>query len=96
MQRSIAKLTCQVETSPKPISLADLNGERISMNTGNEMLDKFQPYCFGLAFSCIFSYCTAMPDPQVFMRRPRHRRTDEAPRVEISDWVRIMARRCEA
>ena len=37
-----------------------------------------------------------MPDPPAFMRRPRHRRTDDAPRVEISDWVRIMARRCEA
>ena len=37
-----------------------------------------------------------MPDPPAFMRRPRHRRSDDAPRVEISDWVRIMARRCEA
>ena len=34
-----------------------------------------------------------MPDPPAFMRRPRHRRTDDAPRVEISDWVRNMARR---
>ena len=60
------------------------------------MLDQFQPYDFGFAFSFIFSYCTAMPDPPAFMRRPRHRRKDDAPRVEISDWVRIMARRCEA
>ena len=37
-----------------------------------------------------------MPDPPAFMRRPRHRRDGDAPRVEISDWVRIMARRCEA
>ena len=60
------------------------------------MLDQYQLYDFGVAFSFIFSYCTAMPDPPAFMRRPRHRRTDDAPRVEISDWVRIMARRCEA
>jgi hypothetical protein len=37
-----------------------------------------------------------MPDPPAFMRRSRHRRDTDAPRVEISDWVRIMARRCEA
>ena len=66
------------------------------MKTGNEMLDQSQPYLFGVAFSFIFSYCTAMPDPPAFMRRPRHRRTDDAPRVEISAWIRIMARRCEA
>ena len=65
------------------------------MNTGNEMLDQFQPYDFGVACSFIFSYCTAMPDPPAFMRRPRHRRTDDAPRVEISDWVIIMAPRCK-
>ena len=37
-----------------------------------------------------------MPDPPAFMRRPRHRRKDDAPRVETSDWIRIMARRCKA
>ena len=44
----------------------------------------------------MFSYCTAMPDPPALMRRSRHRRDTDAPRVEISDWARIMARRCEA
>ena len=37
-----------------------------------------------------------MPDPPAFMRRPRHRRDADAPRVEIADWVCIMSRRCEA
>ena len=37
-----------------------------------------------------------MPDPPALMRKPRHRRDLDAPRVEISDWIRIMARRCEA
>ena len=41
-------------------------------------------------------YCTAMPEPPAFMRRPRQRCKDDAPRVEVSDWVQIMARRCEA
>ena len=49
-----------------------------------------------LFFPFIFSSCTAMPDPPAFMRRPRHRRKDDAPRVEIIDWTLIMARRCEA
>ena len=65
------------------------------MNTGNEMLDQLQPYYFGVAFPFIYNSCTAMPDQPAFMRRPRHRRKDDAPRVEISDWLRIMARRCE-
>ena len=47
-------------------------------------------------FSFVCRYCTAMPDPPAFMRRPRHRRKDDAPRVDISDWLRKMARRCEA
>ena len=35
-------------------------------------------------------------DPRAFMRCPRHRRKDDAPRVEIGDWLRIMARHCES
>jgi hypothetical protein len=93
-QHWLAKL----KTSPKPISPAGIKAERIDMKTGNGILDQFQPYDVGVAFFFffIFSYCPAMPDSPAFMRRPRHRRTDDAPRVEISDWVRIMARRCEA
>ena len=86
----------KLKATPKPVLPAELRAQRLEVKTGNEMLHQFQPYCFGVAFSLIFSYCTAMPDPPAFMRRPRHRRKDDAPRVEISDWVRIMARRCEA
>ena len=93
---ALQHLLAELKTSPTPISLAALKAKRIEMKTGNEMLDQFQPYDVGVAFSFIFSYCTAMPDPPAFMRRPRHRRTDDAPRLEISDWIRIMARRCEA
>ena len=93
---ALQHLLAKLKTSPKPISPAAFKAERIEMKTGNEVLGQFQPYYVGVAFSFIFSYCTAMPDPPAFMRRPRHRRSDDAPRVEISDWVRIMARRCEA
>ena len=60
------------------------------------MLDQFQPYDFGVAFPLIFMYCTAMPDPPAFMRRPRHGRKYDAPRVELCNWLRIMAGRREA
>ena len=93
---ALHNLLQQLKTSPDPQSLSEFRAERLEVKTGNEMLDQFQPYYFGVAFSFIFSYCTAMPDPPAFMRKPRHRRDGDAPRVEISDWIRIMARRCEA
>ena len=86
----------KLKATPKPLVHPALRAQRSEVKTGNATLYQFQPYDFGVAFSFIFSYCTAMPDPPAFMRRPRHRRKDDAPRVEISDWVRIMARRCEA
>ena len=93
---ALHNLLRQLKTSPETIPLAQWKAERLEMKTGNDMLDQFQPYYFGVAFSFIFSFCTAMPDPPTFMRRPRHRRDADAPRVEIADWVRIMSRRCEA
>ena len=93
---ALNNLLDKLKATPKPVLPAELRAQRLEVKTGNERLDQFQPYYFGVAFSFIFSYCTAMPDPPAFMRRPRHRRKDDAPRVEISDWVRIMARRCEA
>ena len=93
---ALQNLLAQLKTSPQPISPIRLRAERVEMKTGNELLGLLRPYYVGVAFYFIVSYCTAMPDPPAFMRRPRHRRKDYAPRVEISDWVRIMARRCEA
>ena len=31
-----------------------------------------------------------------FARHPRHRRTDDAPRIETGAWVKAMSRRIEA
>ena len=60
------------------------------------MIDQFQPWYFGVAFAFVFSYCIGMPDMYHFAETPRHRRGDDAPRVEPPAWVRIMARRVEA
>ena len=37
-----------------------------------------------------------MPDMQAFMKRPRHRRSGDAPRMEAQLWVLVMSRRIEA
>ena len=37
-----------------------------------------------------------MPDPAQWSSKTRHRRPAHAPRVELSAWMRCMARRCEA
>ena len=64
--------------------------------TGNKLLDQFRPEYFGVAFPYVFKFCTAMPDPAAWSPLPRYRRGATAPRVELQDWVQIMARRCEA
>ena len=66
------------------------------LRTGNRLLDQFQPKYFGIAFPYVFKYCTGMPDPPAWSAKARFRRHPDAPRVELADWVKIMARRCEA
>ena len=66
------------------------------LRTGNKLLDQFQPKYFGIAFPYVFKYCTGMPDPPAWSATARFRRHPEAPRVELAEWVKIMARRCEA
>ncbi len=44
--------------------------------------------------SC-FSVCVGMPDSPAFQESRRHRRVENAPRVEHAIWDAIMARRCE-
>ena len=66
------------------------------LQTGNKLLDQFRPEYFGFAFPYVFKFCTGMPDPPVWSQTERHRRDKEAPRVELQEWVQIMARRCEA
>ena len=51
---ALHKLLQQLKTSGKQPSLAQWKAERIEVKTGNEMLDQFQPYYFGVAFSFYF------------------------------------------
>ena len=69
---------------------------RLVMTTGSALLDQFQPWYFGVAFAFIFKYCTGMPDMPAFVEKARYRRSDDAPRIEIGLWVRVMARRVES
>ena len=73
-----------------------LRCERVEARTGNVMIDKFEPWYFSIAFAFIFTYMAGMPDMPSFCRKPRYRRTDDAPRLETADWVRVMSRRVEA
>ena len=36
-----------------------------------------------------------MPDAPAFLGRPRHRRSADAPRIELPAWVRLISRRVE-
>ena len=66
------------------------------MATGNNLVDQFQPWYFGIAFAFLFKYCTGMPDMYEFAERQRYRRTGNAPRIELARWTQVMARRIEA
>ena len=68
----------------------------IVLRTGNKLLDQFRPEYFGFAFPYVFKFCTGMPDPPAWSEMQRHRRDADAPRVELREWVQIMARRCES
>ena len=70
--------------------------QRVVVITGSAMIDQFNPWYFGVAFAFLFKYCTGMPDMPAFAEKTRHRRADDAPRIEIAAWVRAMARRVEA
>ena len=48
--------------------------QRYVVQTGNIIMDQFQPWYFGVAFAFCFKYCTGMPDMPAFAKRPRHRR----------------------
>ena len=66
------------------------------MATGNNMIDQFKPWYFGIAFAFAFKYCTGMPDMHQFAEKQRYRRGANAPRIEPPHWVQVMSRRIEA
>ena len=67
----------------------------IVISTGKTMADQYEPWYFGVAFAFCFKYCTGMPDAPEWMKKPRYRRADGAPRVEFPLWVKLMTRRIE-
>ena len=60
------------------------------------MLDQFVPWYFGVAFAFLFKYCTGMPDMPEWSPQARHRRSHDAPRIDLPLWVRAMSRRVES
>ena len=70
--------------------------DRIGVKTGNHLIDQFEPLYSGIACSFIFSYNCGFPDVPAFTKKGRHRRSDDAPRIETWEWVRAMSRRVEA
>ena len=77
-------------------SKAQRKVDRLSVVTGNKMIDQFQPWYFGVALAFLFKFCTGMPDMPAFAKKPRYRRQEDAPRIEVDLWVRVMSRRIEA
>ncbi|HIE71391.1 MAG TPA: hypothetical protein EYP98_15145 [Planctomycetes bacterium] len=67
----------------------------IVISTGKTMADQYEPWYFGVAFAFCFKYCTGMPDAPEWMKKPRYRRAEDAPRVEFPLWVKLMTRRIE-
>ena len=66
------------------------------VQTGGTVIDQFEPWYFGIAFAFCFKYCIGMPDLPSWAQRPRHRRKEDAPEVNLASWVRTVARRVES
>ena len=45
---------------------------------------------------CFVTYNAGFADMPKLARRPRHRRTEDAPRIETAAWVQAMPRRIDA
>ena len=61
------------------------------------MIAQLVPWYFGVAVACMFYIqCCLFSDMPTYACRPRHRRTDDAPRIETGAWVKAMSRRIEA
>ena len=73
----------------------DVTSQRFVMTTGTAMQPQFKPWYFGVAFAFLFKYGVGMPDMPAWSKDPRHRRSGDAPRVELQLWVKLMTRRVE-
>ena len=73
----------------------DTSSQRFVMTTGTAMQPQFKPWYFGVAFAFLFKYGVGMPDMPEWSKDPRHRRSGDAPRVDLQMWVKLMTRRVE-
>ena len=88
-----------VEASDEKTEIYEDNRRRIVpyvMATGNNMIDQFNSWYFGIAFAFVFKYFTGMPDMLQFAEKQRYRREAKAPRIEPPHWVQVMSRKIEA
>jgi hypothetical protein len=65
------------------------------MSSGNVMQDQFKPWYFGIAFAFLFKCCAGVPDMPVWSPTPRYRQKEDAPRVELALWVKLISPRVE-
>ena len=70
--------------------------QTLKIKTGQQVLDQFEPWYFGVAFAFVFKYCLGMPDLPAWSKKPRWRRPQSAPHIGLASWTRAMARRIEA
>ena len=68
----------------------------LKIKTGQQVIDQFEPWYFGVAFAFVFKYCIGMPDLPAWSKKPRWRRPSSAPHIGLASWTRAMARRIEA
>jgi hypothetical protein len=63
------------------------------MSSGNVVRDQFKPWYFGIAFAFLFKYRAGVPDVLVWSPTPPYHRKEDAPRVELALWVKLISRR---
>jgi len=88
-----------VEASDEKTETYEDNRRRIVpyvMATGNNMIDQFNSWYFGIAFAFVFKYFTGMPDMLQFAEKQRYRREVKVSRIESPHWVQVMSRKIEA
>jgi hypothetical protein len=90
VDRQEARLNCNLLFGVSPQECG-----RYAASIGNQMMDQFEPWYFGVAFAFCFKYCSGMPDLCHFGKVRRHRRKEAAPQVDLQLWSKIITRRCE-
>ena len=64
--------------------------QTLKIKTGQQVLDQFEPWYFGVAFAFVFKYCLGMPDLPAWSKKPRWRRPQSAPHPESPGLVNLL------